>query len=148
MSENPYGAPVTFDHLLEAFGFLEDWEDRYRFILDLGKKLSEMPEAEKTESNFVHGCQSQVWVALHETNGPGSPVALHADSDAFIVKGLAAMVVAMLAGRSAAAIAVYDIESVFDQLGLHEHLSPTRSNGLHGMVEQVKRKAVALVSSV
>ena len=146
MTMPDYGAPTTLDHLLEAFEFLEDWEDRYRFILDLGRKLPEMPESEKTEVNFVHGCQSQVWVALHETGGAGSPIELHADSDAFIVKGLAAMVVTMLAGRSASDIVGYDIESVFDQLGLHEHLSPTRSNGLHGMVEQVKRKAAQLAS--
>ena len=147
MSGQSYGAPTSLDHLLEAFGFLDDWEDRYRFILDLGQKLPEMPESEKTEANFVHGCQSQVWVALHETDGPGSAVAIHADSDAFIVKGLAAMVVTMLAGRPATEIASHDIGSVFDQLGLHEHLSPTRSNGLHGMVEQVKRKAVEMAAA-
>jgi cysteine desulfuration protein SufE len=147
MSTPGYGAPTTLEHLLEAFEFLEDWEDRYRFILDLGHKLPQMPEAEKTEANFVHGCQSQVWVALHESDGVGSPIELRADSDAFIVKGLAAMVVTMLAGRNAGDIAEYDIESVFDQLGLHEHLSPTRSNGLHGMVEQVKRKAMELAGA-
>ena len=146
MSTPAYGAPTTLEHLLEAFEFLEDWEDRYRFILDLGHKLPEMPGDEKTEANFVHGCQSQVWVALHETDGGGSPIELRADSDAFIVKGLAAMVVTMLAGRTASDIAGYDIESVFDQLGLHEHLSPTRSNGLHGMVEQVKRKAMEMAA--
>ena len=74
MTMPDYGAPTTLDHLLEAFEFLEDWEDRYRFILDLGRKLPEMPESEKTEVNFVHGCQSQVWVALHETGGAGSPI--------------------------------------------------------------------------
>ncbi|MCH2149431.1 MAG: SufE family protein [Phycisphaerales bacterium] len=147
MSGQSYGAPVTLEHMLEAFGFLDDWEDRYRFILDLGQKLPEMPESEKTEANFVHGCQSQVWVSLHETDGPGSPVAFLADSDAFIVKGLAAMVVTMLAGRPAAEIVSHDIESAFNQLGLHEHLSPTRSNALHGMVEQVKRKAVELAGA-
>ncbi len=146
MSEPAQGAPTTPEHLLEAFDFLDDWEDRYRFILDLGRKLPEMPEDEKTEANFVHGCQSQVWVALHETAGAGSPIELRADSDAFIVKGLAAMVVTLLAGRTAAEITQCDIESTFDQLGLHEHLSPTRSNGLHGMVEQINRKAAQLAA--
>ena len=146
MSDPAPGAPTTLEHLLEAFDFLDDWEDRYRFILDLGRKLPQMPEDEKTEENFVHGCQSQVWVALHETDGPDSSIELRADSDAFIVKGLAAMVVTMLAGRTASEITEYDIESVFHRLGLHEHLSPTRSNGLHGMVEQITRKAKQLAS--
>ncbi len=141
------GAPITREHLLEAFQFLDDWEDRYRFIIDLGHKLVDMPESEKTESNFVHGCQSQVWVAIDETDGAGSPVALVADSDAFIVKGLAAMVVVLMAGRTAEEIVGFDIEGVFDQLGLHEHLSPTRSNGLHGMIKQVRERARVLAGS-
>ena len=144
MSGELHGAPVTSEHLLEAFEFLDDWEDRYRFIIDLGHKLPEMPESEKTEANFVHGCQSQVWVALHEEGGTGSPVSMHADSDAFIVKGLAAMVVVLMAGRTAVEIAAFDIESIFNSLGLHEHLSPTRSNGLHGMITQVRERAKSL----
>lgn len=141
------GAPTTVEHLLEAMQFLDDWEDRYRFIIDLGHKLPPMPEDEKTEEHFVHGCQSQVWVSLHESSGSGSPVILHADSDAFIVKGLAAMVVVLLAGRTASEIEGYDIEQVFDELGLHEHLSPTRSNGLHGMIRQVRERAKQLAAS-
>ncbi|MAB82597.1 MAG: hypothetical protein CMJ24_04065 [Phycisphaerae bacterium] len=147
MSDQLNGAPITREHLLEAFKFLDDWEDRYRFIIDLGHKLADMPEAEKNESNFVHGCQSQVWVAIHEADGTGSPVALVADSDAFIVKGLAAMVVVLMAGRTAEEIVAFDIEGVFDELGLHEHLSPTRSNGLHGMIKQVRERARILAGS-
>ena len=147
MTTPPEGAPVTVEHLLEAMRFLDDWEDRYRFIIDLGHKLPPMPEEEKTEEHFVHGCQSRVWVALHETSGSGSPVILRADSDAFIVKGLAAMVVVLLAGRTAREIVDFDIEAVFDELGLHEHLSPTRSNGLHGMIRQVRERAMLLAAS-
>lgn len=144
MSDAMHGAPVTSEHLLEAFEFLDDWEDRYRFIIDLGHKLQDMPESEKTKANFVHGCQSQVWVALHESDGSGSPIELLADSDAFIVKGLAAMVIVLMAGRTATEIVAFDIESVFGTLGLHEHLSPTRSNGLHGMITQVRERAKSL----
>ena len=147
MSEPAAGAPITVEHLLEAMRFLDDWEDRYRFIMDLGKKLPPMADDEKTPDNFVHGCQSQVWVSLRETSGPSSPVMLHADSDAFIVKGLAAMVVVLVAGRSAREIVEFDIEAVFDELGLHEHLSPTRSNGLHGMIKQVRERAAMLAAS-
>lgn len=146
MSDIVHGAPMSLEHMLEAFTFLEDWEDRYRFIMDLGRKLPDMPEDQKNEANFVHGCQSQVWVALQETGGAGSPVELVADSDAFIVKGLAAMVVVILAGRTVGEIAGFDVEQVFDGLGLHEHLSPTRSNGLHGMIQQVRDRAGELAA--
>ena len=147
MTEASFGSPVSREHLFEALEYLEDWEDRYRFILDLGRKLPDMPEEAKNDSNFVHGCQSRVWVRLIETDGAGSPVQLQADSDAFIVKGLAAMVVVILAGRSAAEIISHDLEADFSRLGLHEHLSPTRSNGLHGMVTQVKTRAVEMAAA-
>lgn len=138
---------MSIEQLNEAFDFLEDWEDRYRFIMDLGKKLPPMPESERTEDNLVHGCQSTVWVSANSPGGPDAAVVLHADSDSDLVKGLAAMVVIMLSGKRATEIATFDIESQFDQLGLHEHLSPTRSNGLHGMVRQVKARAVALAAA-
>ena len=139
--------PMTLDRLMEAFEFLEDWEDRYRFIMDLGKKLPVMPESERVDANLVHGCQSTVWVSARSSGGPQAEVELHADSDSDLVKGLAAMVVIILTGKSAAEIATCDIETTFDKLGLHEHLSPTRSNGLHGMVTQVKSRAAALAAS-
>ncbi len=147
MTGASFGSPITSEHLFEALDYLDDWEDRYRFILDLGRKLPEMPGEAKNETNFVHGCQSQVWVQLLESDGSGSPVELLADSDAFIVKGLAAMVVVILAGRTAAQIVSHDLEADFARLGLHEHLSPTRSNGLHGMVTQVKARAAEMVAA-
>lgn len=137
---------MNIEQLNEAFEFLEDWEDRYRFIMDLGKKLPDMPESERIESNLVHGCQSTVWVSVESDGGSDSHVQLHADSDSDLVKGLAAIVVIMLTGHSAAEIATADLESQFDKLGLHAHLSPTRSNGLHGMVRQVKSRAAALAA--
>ena len=138
---------MTVAQLNEAFEFLEDWEDRYRFIMDLGKKLVAMPDSERVEGNLVHGCQSTVWVSVLSDGGADSIVTLHADSDSDLVKGLAAIVVIMLWGKTAAEIATMDLESQFDQLGLHAHLSPTRSNGLHGMVRQVKSRAASLASA-
>ncbi|MBG80186.1 MAG: cysteine desulfuration protein SufE [Phycisphaerae bacterium] len=137
---------MTISQLDEAFEFLEDWEDRYRFIMDLGKKLPPLPEEDRHEGNLVHGCQSTVWVSAEAPEGPSGQVVLHADSDSDLVKGLAAMVIIILAGKTPAKIATCDIEAEFDRLGLHEHLSPTRSNGLHGMVRQVKSRAVTLAA--
>ena len=131
----------------EAFEFLEDWEDRYRFIMDLGKKLPPMPESLRIDENLVHGCQSTVWVSAESPGGASAPLRLHADSDSHLVKGLAAMVVIMLSGRTAAEIARTDLEAGFNELGLHDHLSPTRSNGLHGMVRQVKARAASLATA-
>ena len=139
-------APMTIEQLNEAFAFLEDWEDRYRFIMDLGRKLPPMPSEDRNDENLVHGCQSTVWVSATSSGGAEALVTLHADSDSDLVKGLAAMVVIMLQGRTAAEIATSDLEASFNKLGLHEHLSPTRSNGLHGMVRQVKSRAAALAA--
>ncbi|MCH2134310.1 MAG: SufE family protein [Phycisphaerales bacterium] len=140
-------APMSLSQLNEAFEFLEDWEDRYRFIMDLGRKLPPMPESEQVEENLVHGCQSTVWVSAESPDGPEAPVRLRAHSDSDLVKGLAAMVIIMLSGRTAAEIATCDLEAQFSALGLHEHLSPTRSNGLHGMVRQVRSRAAALAAA-
>ena len=137
---------MTISQLDEAFDFLEDWEDRYRFIMDLGRKLPPLPEKDRNEGNLVHGCQSTVWVSAEAPDGSDGPVVLHADSDSDLVKGLAAMVIIILSGRTPAEIATCDIEAEFNRLGLHEHLSPTRSNGLHGMVRQVKSRAVTLAA--
>lgn len=130
----------------EAFEFLKDWEDRYRFIMDLGRKLPKMPASERVDSNLVHGCQSTVWVSVAPQDDDGSIMTLHADSDSDLVKGLAAIVLILLWGKTAADIATADLDSPFDKLGLHAHLSPTRSNGLHGMVRQIKSRAAALAA--
>ena len=139
MTMPDYGAPTTLDHLLEAFEFLEDWEDRYRFILDLGRKLPEMPESEKTEVNFVHGCQSQVW--LTHSLEADQTIKLRIDSDAYIVRGLISIVLAALNNKLPSEIIDFDIESLFSELELLEHLSPTRGNGLRALVQQIKLAA-------
>ena len=133
----------TLDDIKEAFAFLDDWEDRYRYIMDLGEKLPPMPDADRVESNLVHGCQSTVWVAMHHDGGV---VQLGADSDSGLVKGLAALVVIALQGLTPVGIVEFDLDEFFSSMYLHEHLSPTRSNGLHGMIRQVRARAVELAA--
>ena len=128
----------------EAFAFLEDWEDRYRYIMDLGGKLPAMHSGDRIDRNLIHGCQSAVWVSLHDAGGV---VCLSADSDSKLVKGLAAIVVIAVSGQSASRIAQAALEGLFGRLHLHEHLSPTRSNGLHGMIQQVRGRAAEMVAT-
>ncbi len=130
--------------LTEAFGFLDAWEDRYRYIMDLGEALPAMDDALKTAHTQVHGCQSVVWVAV---TTEGQTVHLHADSDSQLVKGLAAIVVRALDGRTVSGVLGFDLAGLFDQLDLHAHLSPTRSNGLHGMVSQVMSRVGAIAKA-
>ncbi len=138
---------LTEESIRETFELLDDWEERYRFIIDLGRKLAPFPESAKIEANRIQGCQSNVWVTVAEAEGPRGKVSLAADSEAHIVKGLAAMVLAILDGRTAADVVAHDMKSFFESIGLHQHLSPTRSNGLHGLVAQIKSRAIALVPS-
>ncbi|MDP7520299.1 MAG: SufE family protein [Phycisphaerales bacterium] len=133
----------TLDEVKEAFAFLDDWEDRYRYIMDLGEKLSLMPVEDRVDSNLIHGCQSVVWVSLHRDDGI---VTLLADSDSGLVKGLAALVVIALQGMTPEEIVRHDLGDFFSTLQLHEHLSPTRSNGLHGMIQQVRARAAEMAA--
>lgn len=125
----------------EAFAFLDDWEDRYRYIMDLGEKLPPLEDVDRADENLVHGCQSTVWVAMRQD---GDSVELGADSDSSLVKGLAALVVIALQGKTPSEIVQFDLDAFFSSLHLHAHLSPTRSNGLHGMVRQVRSRAAEL----
>ena len=138
---NATQADTAVEELKEAFAFLEDWEDRYRYIMDLGAALPAMNDALKTDETLVHGCQSVVWVAVTTSEGH---VHVHADSDSHLVKGLAAIVVRALDGRSVAGVLQFNLSALFEALNLHAHLSPTRSNGLHGMVRQVMARVGAL----
>jgi len=134
---------MSFAELAENFALFDDWEDRYRYIIDLGRKLPDFPEAFKTEANKVRGCMSQVWmVPGHPANDPAR-FAFAADSDAHIVKGLIAVLGVLFSNKTPAEIAVTDIESAFNQLGLDQHLSPTRRNGFVAMVDRIKREASA-----
>ena len=138
---NKFGEETTTQDILDAFEFLDDWEDRYAYIIDLGKNLPAFPEAEKNETNLVHGCQSQVWL-IHHFDAASDRLHLLIDSDAIIVKGLAAVVLAALNRQTPSAIGEMDIESVFSEMDLLRHLSPTRGNGLRAMLEKIKVMSV------
>lgn len=128
------------DEIIEEFEGLTDWMDRYAYIIDLGNTLPEFPEALKTPANLIEGCQSRVWITSERD--PQGDMLLQADSDAMIVKGIVALLLRVLSGHTPAEVA--DAELYFiDRIGLREHLSPTRSNGLVAMVKQIKNYARA-----
>jgi cysteine desulfuration protein SufE len=135
---------MTLEKLISNFELLGDWEERYAYLIDLGKRLNGLPEAEKIEENRVHGCQAMVWLKM-ESN-PRRPGALHirADSDAFIVRGLIAVLQMIYDGHSPEEILRADARSVLSRLGLDKHLSPTRKNGLFSMVECIRTLARSL----
>jgi cysteine desulfuration protein SufE len=126
---------VTLDELLDTFEFFDDWEDKYRFIIDLGKELPSLPDVDKTDDHLIRGCQSQVWLTYESTD---EQLRFNMDSDAHIVRGLIAVVLIAIQNRSAADIQQLDIEEIFSQLDLLAHLSVTRGNGLRAMVSRVK----------
>jgi cysteine desulfuration protein SufE len=129
----------SLEEIRDSFSFFDDWEDKYRFIIDLGKELPEIPDEEKREENLVRGCQSQVW--LTATVDSDDRLHLSMDSDAYIVRGLIAIVLAAYDGKSRASVAEFDIEALFDELDLMKHLSPTRGNGLKAMIGRIRALA-------
>lgn len=130
------------EELVESFALFDEWEDRYRFLIDLGKELPPLPEEARTDENKVHGCQSNVWMiaAPHEENGE-TMIDFLADSDAHIVRGLIAILRRVYSGRTAQEILSFDIDELFKRLGLDQHLSMGRRNGLSGMVTRIKTLA-------
>ena len=131
---------MVLDDIKSSFAFFDDWEDKYRFIIDLGKELPELAAGEKTEDRLVRGCQSQVWL-VSEFDSQQDCIRLQIDSDAHIVRGLIAIVLAVFNQRSPSFIAGYDIEGLFEELDLLKHLSPTRGNGLRAMVAKIRSLA-------
>lgn len=136
----PFGDSIQVDDIVDTLSFFDDWEERYRYIIDLGKQLPAFPEAMQTPERIVHGCQSQVWLEI-AFDSDNQRLRLAVDSDALIVRGLAAMVLAALNHKSPADIAAYDMEAYFDSVDLVKHLSPTRGNGLRAMVKRIKAEA-------
>jgi len=122
----------------EDFEFLDDWEDRYRYIIELGKQLPAMAEELRIPANIIHGCQSQVWISYQLGN---DRLQLLLDSDAHIVRGLIAVVMSAFNDQPPREILDYDIEKLFDDLDLLRHLSPTRGNGLVAMVSRIRQVA-------
>jgi len=142
--------PMTFDAIRSDFGLLDDWEDRYRYVIELGRALPPLPDALRTDANKVRGCASQVWLASRvRRTDPSAPAALTfvGDSDAHIVRGLIAILFAIYADKTAEEILRIDARASFAELGLQEHLTPQRSNGFFSMVERIRRDAQALATA-
>jgi cysteine desulfuration protein SufE len=137
------------DEIIDNFALLDEWDDRYRYVIELGRELPPLPEAERTETNKVRGCTSQVWLVTHvKADGAGGPVlSFEGDSDAHIVRGLVAILFALYSGKAAKAILDIDAIAVFDKLGLRENLTPQRSNGLRSMVERIRADAEAALAT-
>lgn len=135
-----FGVDVNADDIIETLGFFDNWEERYKYIIDLGKELPPMPESLRTEEFLVRGCQSQVWLVDEWRDGK---LFFQADSDAFIVKGLLGVVLAAFNGKSPGDILGFDVETYFSRLDLLQHLSSTRGNGLKAMVKRIKDRAAA-----
>lgn len=133
--QHPFGTEITTDEILENFSFFEEWEEKYGYVIDLGKELPPLAEELKTEENYIHGCQSQVWVDAKWSDGK---LQLSADSDAIIVKGLIAVVLSAYHGKTVDEIKAFDIDAFFEELGLLKHLSPLRGNGLRSMIEHIR----------
>ena len=140
---------MSIDDIRSDFALLDDWEDRYRYLIELGRALTPLPEDLRTDANKVRGCASQVWLASAANAGPAAhPVLqLRGDSDAHIVRGLIAVLFALFDGKSADDILRTDAQAVFGELGLKEHLTPQRSNGFFSMVERIRKDARELAAS-
>jgi cysteine desulfuration protein SufE len=135
----------TLEELAAEFDLMGDWEDRYRYVIDLGRELEPLSDAERSESNKVRGCASQVWLVTEA--GPDGTLVFRGDSDAHIVRGLIAIVVRLYSGRTPDEILAFDPRAAFDRLGLAGALSTQRSNGLFSMIERIRRDASAVRAS-
>ncbi len=133
---------ASLEQIIEDFEYLDEWEDRYRYVIELGKALPDLPDDQKTATNKVQGCASQVWLVSHIEDGSADPVmTFDGDSDAHIVRGLVAIVLAVYSGKTASQIAATDAIEIFDCIGLVEHLSSQRANGLRSMVKRIREEA-------
>ncbi len=139
---------MTIEAIIDNFDLLDEWEDRYRYLIELGRALEPLPSGAYTDANKVRGCASQVWLETTlARDGEGRPVLnFRGDSDAHIVRGLVALVLALYSGRPAADIVARDALPLFSDLGLAQHLTPQRSNGLRAMVERIKAEARAALA--
>lgn len=140
---------TSIAEIVDNFRFLDDWDDKYRYLIELGRGLEPLPDEAHKEANRVRGCASQVWLQTRIEKKDGVPhLYFLGDSDAVIVKGLVALALAIYSGRPAADIVETDALDTFRALGLAEHLTPQRSNGLRSMVERIRRDARAALASV
>ncbi len=136
--------PQNIQDMIDDFSFLDDWEDRYMHVIELGKALAPLTDADRNAQTKVNGCVSQVWLVRQIKDG--NILRYSGDSDAHIVKGLVAVVLTIFSGRTAQEITDIDAAAILSGLGLEEHLTPQRSNGLHAMIGRIKRDAAQLLT--
>ena len=134
---------AAIDEIIENFSVLDDWDDRYRYVIELGRMLAPLPEPARNETNKVQGCASQVWLgtSVAPDGAAGPTLSFVGDSDAHIVRGLIAILFALYSGKPAREILDTDAVALFEQLAMREHLTPQRSNGFRSMVERIKSDA-------
>jgi cysteine desulfuration protein SufE len=139
----------SIDEIVENFTLLDEWDDRYRYVIELGRGLPPLPDSAHTDANKVQGCASQVWLVTHvKADGAAGPVlTFEGDSDAHIVRGLVAILLALMSGKPAREILATDALALFDRIGLRENLTPQRSNGLRSMVERIRAEASAALAA-
>jgi cysteine desulfuration protein SufE len=139
---------MTIDEIRDNFALLDEWDDRYRYVIELGRTLTPMPEAEHSAANKVQGCASQVWLSKQIDRSDGEPHLKYlGDSDAHIVRGLIAILLTLYSGHTPKDILGTDAIAVFDEFGFREHLTPQRSNGLRAMVERIRSDARAALAT-
>jgi cysteine desulfuration protein SufE len=140
---------MSIDDIIENFALLEEWDDRYRYLIELGRSLAPLPDATRNDANKVQGCASQVWLSTKvQPDGAAGPVLTFVgDSDAHIVRGLIAVLFALFSGKHAKEILSTDAIALFERLGLREHLTPQRSNGFRSMVERIRRDAQSALAA-
>jgi cysteine desulfuration protein SufE len=143
------GTMAAIDDIIENFAVLDDWDDRYRYLIELGRELPPLAAAAHNDANKVRGCASQVWLETEvRPNGAEGPVLVFVgDSDAHIVRGLIAVLLAIYSGKSARDILAVDAVAIFGKLGLREHLTPQRSNGFRSMVDRIHADAGAALAT-
>ena len=132
---------MTLERLYKNFEVLDNWEDRYRFIIEMGRKIPQLSDDQKVEENRVYGCTSTVFMVVNKKEGA---IDFAANSDAAIVNGLIAILLIAFSEKSAEEINSIDIKAIFDKLGLERHLTPNRRNGFFAMVERLKKEAIKL----
>lgn len=141
---------AAIGEIIENFALLDEWDDRYRYVIELGRTLTPLPDGAHIDANKVQGCASQVWLLTHvKPNGVSGPtLRFEGDSDAHIVRGLIAILFALYSGKSAQDILAIDALATFDRIGLRENLTPQRSNGLRSMVERIRTEARTALAKV
>jgi cysteine desulfuration protein SufE len=140
---------MTIDEIRDNFELLDDWDDRYRYVIELGRMLDPMPEPEHSAANKVQGCVSQVWLSKHIDRSEADKPKLKylGDSDAHIVRGLIAILLTLYSGQTPQQILATDATKVFDEFGFRDHLTPQRSNGLRAMVDRIRSDAREMLAA-